>query len=172
MKWVRDKYSNTLIILDNCDKLFEYAKQECLQAIKSLKEASSRKNVQYILTSQKREADIGNFQLHAIYNLSSVAAIKLLDRLAPSLMDNQKMQIADLTGNVPLALDIVGAIFKFPDAPTPEEVIEGLKVNLVGTLSPAELHSKVDVSISLAYHYLTPELKELCVNFVPLSRQL
>ena len=60
---------------------------------------------------------------------------------------------------------------QFPDAPTPEEVIEGLKKNLVGTLSPAELHSKVDVSISLAYHYLTPELKELC-QLVQLSRQL
>ena len=164
VKWVRDQYSNTLIILDNCDKLFEYSKEEFLQAIKSLKEASSRKNVRYILTSQKWEADIGNFRLHAIYNLSSAAAIELLDRLAPSLTDNQKMQIADLTGNVPLALAVVGAIFKFPDAPTPEEVIEGLKENLVGTLSPAELHSKVDVSISLAYHYLTPELKELCVN--------
>ena len=164
VKWVRDQYSNTLIILDNCDKLFEYSKEHTLEAIKSLKEASSRKNVRYILTSQKWEADIGNFRLHAIYNLSSVAAIELLDRLAPSLTDNQKMQIADLTGNVPLALAVVGAIFKFPDAPTPEEVIEGLKENLVGTLSPAELHSKVDVSISLAYHYLTPELKELCVN--------
>ena len=43
-------------------------------------------------------------------------------------------------------------------------MIEGLKENLVGTLSPAELHSKVDGSISLAYHYLTPEFKELCVN--------
>ena len=120
--------------------------------------------MRYILTSQKWEADIVNFRLHAIYNLSSAAAIELLDRLAPSLTDNQKMQIADLTGNVPLALDVVGAIFKFPDAPTPEEVIEGLKENLVGTLSPAELHSKIDVSISLAYHYLPPELKELCVN--------
>ena len=164
VKWVRTQYSNTLIILDNCDKLFEYSKEEFLEAIKSLKEASSRKNVRYILTSQKREADIGNFRLHDIYNLSSAAAIELLDRLAPSLTDDQKMQIADLTGNVPLALAVVGAIFKFPDAPTPEEVIEGLKENLVGTLSPAELHSKVDVSISLAYHYLTPELKELCVN--------
>ena len=161
VKWVRDQYSNTLIILDNCDELFEYSKEEFLEAIKSLKEASSRKNVWYILTSQKWEADIGNFRLHAIYNLSSVAAIELLDKLAPSLTDNQKI---DLTGNVPLALAVVGAIFKFPDAPTPEEVIEGLKENLVGTLSPADLHSKVDVSISLAYHYLTPELKELCVN--------
>ena len=61
------------------------------------------------------------------------------------------MQIADLTGNVPLALAVVGAIFKFPDAPTPEEVIEGLKENLVGTLSPAELHSVYFCRISLSH---------------------
>ena len=54
VKWVRDQYSNTLIILDNCDKLFEYSKEDFLQAIKSLKEASSKKNVRFILTSQKR----------------------------------------------------------------------------------------------------------------------
>ena len=48
VKWVRDQYSKTLIILDNCDKLFEYSKEEFLEAIKSLKEASSRKNMQYI----------------------------------------------------------------------------------------------------------------------------
>ena len=34
VKWVRDQYSNTLIILDNCDKLFEYSKEDFLQAIK------------------------------------------------------------------------------------------------------------------------------------------
>ena len=35
------------------------------------------------------------------------------------------MEIARLTGNVPLALDVVGAIFKFPDAPSAESVIQG-----------------------------------------------
>ena len=83
--------------------------------------------MRYILTSQKWEADVGNFQLHAIYNMSSEAASQLLSKLAPSLTDVQKMQIAELTGNVPLALDVVGAIFKFPNAPTAEEVIQGLK---------------------------------------------
>ena len=96
--------------------------------------ASSSRNVRFILTNQKREADIGNFQLHAIYNLSSEAAIQLVGILAPSLTDNQKRQIADLTGNVPLALEVIGAIFKFPDAPTAEEVIDGLRGNLIATL--------------------------------------
>ena len=53
VKWVRDQYSNTLIILDNCDKLFEYSKEEFLQAIKSLKEASSRKNVRPVRSGKQ-----------------------------------------------------------------------------------------------------------------------
>ena len=110
--------SNTLIILDNCDELLEHSKEEFLTALKS----SKPNNVKYILISQKWVADIGNFRLHAIYKLSSEAAIQLLGTLAPSLMEDQKRQIADLTGNVPLALEVVGAIFNFPDAPTAEEV--------------------------------------------------
>ena len=163
-KWVRDQYSKTLIILDNCDELFEHAKEEFSRAIKSLTTASSRKYVRFILTSQKRVTDIDNFRLHAIYNLSSEAAIQLLGILSPSLTDDQKMEITDLTGNVPLALEVVGAIFRFPDAPTAEEVIDDLRKNLIATLSPDELHSKVDASIGIAYSYLTPELKQLCVN--------
>ena len=98
------------------------------------------------------------------YTLSPEAATQLLGTLAPSLTDDQKRQIADLTGNVPLALQVVGAIFNFPDAPTAEEVIQGLQENLIDTLSPDELHTKVDVSITIAYNYLRPELKQLCVN--------
>ena len=74
------------------------------------------------------------------------------------------MQIAELTGNVPLALDVVGAIFKFPNAPTAEEVIQSLRENPVTTLSSSKIHSKLDVSIGLAYSYLSPELKQLCLN--------
>ena len=120
--------------------------------------------MRYILTSQKWEADVGNYQLHAIYNLSSEAASQLLGKLAPSLTDVQKMQIAELTGNVPLALDVVGALFRFPNAPTVDEVIHGLRENPVTTLSSSKIHSKLDVSIGLAYDYLSPELKQLCLN--------
>ena len=91
--------------------------------------------MRYILTGQKWEANVGNFQLHAIYNLSSEAVSQLLSKLAPSLTDVQKMQIAELTGNVPLALDVVGALFKFPNAPTVDEVMQGLRENPVTTLS-------------------------------------
>ena len=82
--------------------------------------------------------------------------------MAPSLTHDQKIQIASLTGNVPLALDVVGAIFKFPDAPSAEDVIQDLREHPLQTLSPVELHSKVDACIGLAYSYLTSDLKKLC----------
>ena len=162
-KWVRNQYTSTLIILDNCDELFEHTKEEFLDAIKRLT-AVPTKSVRYLLTSQRRITDIGNFRLHHIYILSTEASIQLLGKVAPGLTHDQMIQIANLTGNVPLALDIVGAIFNYPDPPTVEEVIQGLRDNLVDTLSPLEVHSKVDASIGLAFSYLTPELKQLCVN--------
>ena len=164
-RWVQTQYSNTLLILDNCDEVFETHKENFLDGIRALALSSYKKRVRYILTSQKWEADVGSYyQLHAIYNLSSEAASQLLGQLAPSLTDVQKMQIAELTGNVPLALDVVGAIFKFPNAPTAEEVIQSLRENPVTTLSSPKIHSKLDVSIGLAYSYLSPELKQLCLN--------
>ena len=164
-RWVHNQYSNNLLILDNCDEIFETHKEIFLDAVRTLTLSTIQKSVRYILTSQKWEADVGNYyQLHAIYNLSSEAASQLLGKLAPTLTDVQKMQIAELTGNVPLALDVVGAIFKFPNAPTVDEVIHGLRENPVTTLSSSKIHSKLDVSIGLAYSYLSPELKQLCLN--------
>ena len=162
-EWISKQYSNTLLILDNCDEMFEASKEEFLHSIKKLTVLSS---VKYLLTSQRWIADIGNFRLHQIYNLSSEAASQLLGKLAPSLTEDQKIQIAELTGNVPLALEVLGAIFNFPNAPTVEEVIKCLKEDPMDTLSPYELpeYSTVYVSINLAYSYLSPELKELCLN--------
>ena len=162
-RWVNKQYSKTLLIIDNCDEILETRRSDFIESINEMI-ASPRKGIKYILTSQKWVADVGAYQIHSIYNLSSEAAGQLLSIVAPSLTEDQKRQIAELTGNVPLALDVVGAIFKFPNAPTAEDVIERLKNNPVATLSPSELHSKVNASIGLAYSYLPPELKELCVN--------
>ena len=164
-KWVRKEVSsNTSIILDNCDELLEYNQDKFLEAIRLLTVASSRKRVRFILTSQRQITDIGNFIVHSIYNLSTEASIELLGRVASGLTKEQMKQIADLTGNVRLALDVIGAIFNYPGAPTVEEVIEGLKKDAVTTLSPKVVHSKVNVPFRLAYSYLAPQLQQLCVN--------
>ena len=162
---MQKQYSRTLILLDNCDEIFEHSKEEFLEALQSLI-VSPQTTVKYLLTSQKWIANIGNFRLHAIYNLSSEAAIQLLGTLAPSLTGDQKGRIVDLTGNVPLALKVVGAIFSLPDAPVPEMVIRDLKEHPLRTLNRTELYPNdaVSRSIHTAYSYLTPELKQLCIN--------
>ena len=160
-KWVQNQYSNTLLIFDNCDKLFNHSEKEFLHDIKSV---STKRNVKYLLTSQYRITEVGHFRLHTIYNLSTEASIELLSRVAPQLTNDEMVEIASLAGNVPLALDIIGAIFNFPEAPTVKEVIQGLRENVVATLSPLELNSRIDVSIGLAYSYLTPQLQRLCVD--------
>ena len=160
-KWVQNQHSDTLLIFDNCDKLFDHSEKEFLHDIKSV---STKRNVKYLLTSQYRITEVGHFRLHTIYNLSTEASIELLSRVAPQLTNDQMVEIANLAGNVPLALDIIGAIFNFPEAPTVKEVIQGLRENVVATLSPLELNSRIDVSIGLAYSYLTPQLQRLCVD--------
>ena len=42
-KWVWKQFSNTLIILDNCDELLEYTQDKFLEAIRLLTVASSHK---------------------------------------------------------------------------------------------------------------------------------
>ena len=161
---VRKTNRETLIILDNCDELFEYAKKEFFEALKVLTLASHQKSVRFLITSQNQESDIGNFRLHAIYNLSSEEALELLHRVAPGLTNYQMKEIAHLTGNVPLALHIIGATFKSPDAKSAERVIRGLRDHPLQVLNPRNVHTKINISIDLAYKYLKPELKLLCYN--------
>ena len=73
-------------------------------------------------------------------------------------------EIAHLTGNVPLALHIIGATFKSPDAKSAERVIRGLRDHPLQVLNPQNVHTKTNISIDLAYKYLKPELKLLCYN--------
>ena len=160
-KWVHNQYSQTLIVLDNCDCIFETESTEFFEVLKTLQTSSKVLMVKYLLTSKKWVADVHKFKLHAIYNLSTQAAHQLLEKLVPTLSFKERVVIAELTGNVPLAIEVVGAIFSFPEAPTPERVIQDLKEYLIPTLSPEHINkrSRVDVSIKLAYQYLSPELQ-------------
>ena len=61
---LRDKldetFSKTLIILDNCDELIEQSRDDFSHALKFIT-ASPRKNIKYIITSQKWVSAIKNF---------------------------------------------------------------------------------------------------------------
>ncbi len=76
----------------------------------------------------------------------------------------------NLTGQVPLALRAVGALLRMPNSPGISTIIEKLRRHTLMTLSHKELpkDDRVNVSISVSYHYLRPKLRMLgrvLVNF-------
>ena len=50
------------------------------------------------------------------------------------------------------------------DAKSAERVIQGLRDHPLQVLNPRNVHTKINISIDLAYKYLKPELKLLCYN--------
>ena len=159
--WLHEQSTPTLVIIDNCDNLIENLQREFFDFLRKIQLSSDPKIVKYLLTSQKRVVDIDKARLLEIYNLTTKAACQLLGKIVTNLTEQDKTDIAELTGNVPLALEIVGTILNYPNAPTVHSIIHDLKENPIPTLSQREIHSSVNISIGLAYKYLPKELKIL-----------
>ena len=161
LRWARECYSRTLVILDNCDDLLHKNKEEFHQAIERIVEESL--NVKSIMTSRKVASFLMYFEHYKIKELSSAASFRLLDHKVASLSHEEKEQIANLTGNVPLALQIIGSILHLPDSPSLTALIGELKNELIQTLSPTDfpVNKQVFTTISLSYKYLPKELQRI-----------
>ena len=134
-KWVSSRTSLTILVLVKCDKWLE-ANNGNLTELKNLQNQSQV--VKYILTSRYRVFDIKKFKQHELGNLSDHAAHELLGKLTThstvNLTQEDKVEIANLTGNHPLALKIVSGIFNLPKPPQPEVLIEDLRTELIETM--------------------------------------
>ena len=120
LRWARDHSSRMLITLDNCDDLLHKKKEEFQQAIVKIVEQSE--NIKIILTSRKVVAFLKYIEYFKVEELSSVASFQLLEYKVSSRITismEEKEQIAYLTGNVPLALHIIGSILLLPNSPSP-----------------------------------------------------
>ena len=87
----------------------------------------------------------------------------MLEKLVPSLTKQEKVSIANLIGTCPLALDILGGLFKSNDAPSAKQLME---IRLIKTLNRSELtpERRLDICINCAYDFTPPELKILAQN--------
>ena len=161
LRWARERDGHTLLILDNCDKVLHTQKDQLRSAILQIVQAST--SVKIIMTSREVAVQIEHYTWYKVYELSSKAAILLLEQKLSNLKLSlkEKEEIAELTGKVPLALHIVGSLLTLPDPVTPSLVIEELKQNPVNFLSPKELpvSLRISASISLSYRYLDNNLK-------------
>ena len=161
IKWARDLHHRTLLILDNCDDILHRQKETLQKMVKRL--LGSSNELKIMMTSRQRAMQLSQFKMYALHELSVEASCDLLQIVTRQLNSTLCESIANLTGNVPLALQVVGALLNQPDPPDPMTIIHNLEKQLISTLSPEELlpEERVNASISLSYHYLDEKLQKL-----------
>ena len=168
LRWARERYYNNLLILDNCDDVLNSSSEmgEFQDAMKKLVEQS--KNIKIIVTSRKLVPSLNFYEWVRVDKLNDAAAYKLIELKVESkvnLTQEEKEELAKHTGNVPLALQIVGSLLRLPSAPTrtPRTVISELQENpmkiLTSPVFPAD--EQIFTTISLSYNYLSKEAKEV-----------
>ena len=166
--WARDRYWYHLLILDNCDDAIHYQKHDFQSMLRKLTGASVNVN---ILITSRTEAIVDKMSIaFPISELSTEAACELLkyrEQYGVTLTLDQKKHVANLTGNVPLALDIFKLLLDRIGAPSPDELIRELKEELIETLSPSDFNSSLRITavLDLSYKHLNPKLQNV-------SRQL
>ena len=161
-QWGKILGHETLLILDNCDKLFHTNKDGLQKVITGLVEQSSYKSLKILTTSRRQVMYTKQFKIFVVGELDHLHSHKLLmGAIQPS--DNLDSavcsDIASLIGGVPLALHVVGALLNMPDSPKPQQILMQLK----GTLSPEDLQieDRVNASIYLSYQYLETDIKKM-----------
>ena len=164
-KWARQRHRNTLLLLDNCDDVLnkENRTEEFQKVIKKLLELSEYLKI--LTTSRQSTMQFSQFR-HEWLSLSELkanASCTLIKYYSQELTDKECQKIGDLTGNVPLAVKVVGSLLNRPYPLTPDVVIDRLEKALIQTLSPKELpvDERVNTCISISYEYLIPEVKEV-----------
>ena len=159
--WARGLNYRTLLILDNCDVILHNTTD--LQTVaKKLLESSPRLKI--LITSRTKVLQLNKFT-YQLESLSSEASCMLLQRVTyhDDLNSTTCKSIASLTGNVPLALQVVGAMLNDVNSPDVMTIVHTLERDLIPTLSPEDLpvEERVNASINLSYQYLTTELQNI-----------
>lgn len=155
-RWARDLNYNTLLILDNCDDILQTHKDDFQRVIQTIVEKSPF--IKVLMTSRHKAALLDDSYRYTIDELSHHSACQLLETTVKGIKldPDARGAIANLTGNVPLALRVIGSLLNQPVPPSPETIIKELTQKPIQALSPKELpqHHQVNATIFLSYKYL------------------
>ena len=159
-KWARGLNQRTLLILDNCDVILHNT-TDLQTAIEKLLDNSPRLKI--LITSRKTVWQLYQFT-YLLGNLSSEASCTLLQKVThhEGLNSTTCKLIASLTHNVPLVLQVVGAILNDVNSPDVMTIVRKLEQDPISTLSPKDApeQHRVNASITLSYQYLAPQLQK------------
>ncbi len=157
--WASKLERQTILILDNCDRILQAKgdgdgdKKALQKQLKRLLESTS--HLKILMTSRK---DVSQFDLqrHRLQELTAESACSLLEKeVSQHDWKKECIIITNSTGNVPLALKVVGTLLRQPDAPDFATIIDGLQTRLMSTLSPNEFPPEEQVNASIAISYMS-----------------
>ena len=163
--WANTVITDTILLFDGCDILFSRSQETELQKIIEILVEHSD-NIKILLTSRYRVSFLTGFKSIKLNELKPKDATTLLKRLTSGAPVNTLQKIAALVGNVPLALQVVGALLEM-DKMTPKQIVSELSRNPIETLSPNGLpvDSKIHTSLNLSYKSLE-EFTQRCGRYL------
>ena len=163
LSWAARNVWKNLVIFDNCDEVLNYQKDQFNEAVEMFVKQSN--NFKVLITSREESLYLEQSRAVKVDSLTVNESCELLEIKSPDLLTTEeKIAIANLTGSVPLALQIVGSLLnRRLNPPSPSVIIEELQFHPIPTLSPAALHKKmrVNASISVSYNYLDTKLRKI-----------
>ena len=176
-EWARQLQYNSLLLLDNCDEMLN-EENELEELQKLIKKLLKFTKYLKILTTSRQRMELSEFKQEyiALRELEVHASCTLIKYYYSSLTDIQCHKVGDLTGNVPLAIKVVGSLLEQPNPPYYDEVIERLNSESISFLSHPSLpvDERISACISLSYQYLSADVKAVghCLANFPRSFSL
>ena len=134
------KISNcALLILDNCDSLLRQ-KQRSSGLLKVFDALSIPSSHLRVVTTSSVKVKSSHGKMYNLKPLGNEPSIKLLQLVAPVMTLNDSRMINEMLDGIPLALKLVGSLVS--EERPPNLIIRQLKQNLIGTLTPEDIHLK------------------------------
>ena len=157
-RWAAHRQNGMMVlVLDNVDCFTlsdEGLKKEFSDLIKDFIIKPSQA-IYVLLTTQYQLGYIDKFQLIALDRLSEAHAKELLLCRNPSLSSNVTTALVNATDGNPLALQILSALLRMPNAPPVSTLMKQMQYDPVEALSPDTVHEKLNLVFKVAIDYLS-----------------
>ncbi len=159
--WANSKNTSSLLVFNDCDKLFKGSQRiEMQNLVKAILQSSS--HIKIIFTSRVFVTFLDGFKSVELIHLQNRHAVELLEKIIPTEPSDKLENIARLVGNVPLALQVVGVLLEEKRISS-DRLIKELTKNPIRALSPNNMDhsSQVEASLQLSYQNLD-EFTQMC----------
>lgn len=156
--WSYKQTHDILIFLDHCDKFINNHYQILKETFEEF--LSYSRTIKFVTTSEQRmeHTDHIKYHYHYVQPLNVKHASELLELSAPSrLNEAQKKDIAEVTGGIPLALDILGSLFREYKDISPGYIIISMNEPNYSFIHLERMREVINIS----YSYLSVNQREV-----------